>query len=253
MRKKTISEFVSPKEASKRLEVSADTLRRWEAVGKIKAIRTPTGHRRYDMTSLVTSNKEAQTFERWIVIGEDTLQQLAKGLCEYEQQVPKKSLSNYPVVLELGVNKLALACLLAGVRQPIQGVSDFVSRWAQLRIKEWGIEVVCPEEWQEKRLIEGQKPSEFCIETAGEYFEECGNFQQKVINEVMIKAAQKPDLYTKFRCYPIENPVITKGKLEVEALLILSQCKTFLGIAMRKLQNHIKEMGNSTAVVIVAV
>lgn len=243
MREKPISEFVSPKEASKRLGVSADTLRRWEAVGKIKAIRTPTGHRRYDMTSLVTGNKEVQTFERWTVIGENTLQQLAKGLCEYEQQVSKKSLSNYPAVLELGVNKLALACLLVGVRQPIQGVPDFVSRWAQLRIKEWGIEVVCPEEWQEKRLIEDQKPSGFCIETAGEYFEECGNFQQKVINEVMIKAAQKPDLYTKFRRYPIENPVITKGNLEVDSVIDFKPVQDILRNSYEKAPESYKRDG----------
>lgn len=153
------------------------------------------------------------------MIGEETLQQLAKGLCEYEQQVPKKSLSDYPPTLELGVNDLALACLIAGVRQPIQGVPDFNSKWAQLPIKDWGIKVDCPKEWQEKRLIENQKPSGFCIETAGEYFEECGKFQQKVINEVMIKAAQNPELYTIFRYYLVEHPVITRGNLYVDSIL----------------------------------
>ena len=47
-----ISELVSPKEASQRLGVSVDTLRRWEKAGKIIAVRTPAGHRRYDIYSV---------------------------------------------------------------------------------------------------------------------------------------------------------------------------------------------------------
>lgn len=165
------------------------------------------------MTSLVTSGEEVQTSQKLIVIGEDTLQQIAKGLCEYDQQIPKKSLSDYPAALELGVNKLTVACLTAGVPQQIQGVPNFISTWAQIRLKDWDIEIDCPDEWREQKLIEDQKPSGFCIETAGEYFDECGNFQQQVINEVMLKAAQNPELYTSFRCYIIEHPVINRGKL----------------------------------------
>ncbi len=152
------------------------------------------------------------------LIGEDTLQQIAKGLCEYEQQIPKK-LSTYPTELQLGVDKLALTCLMAGVRQPIQGVPDFVSRWAPLPLKDWDIEIDCPEEWHDKQLIEEQKPSGFCIETAGEYFDEWGNFQKKVITEVMTKAAQNPEFYTNFRRYLIENPILTKGRLYVDSAL----------------------------------
>ena len=209
---------MSPKEASERIGVSVDTLRRWEATGKIKAMRTPTGHRRYDMTSLATGSEEVKEPDRVNLIGEGTLQQIAKGLCEYEHQIPK-SFSAYPAVLQLGVNKLALACLIARMRQPIQGVPDFVSRWAQRPLKDWDIEIDCPEEWLDKRLIEDHKPSGFCIETAGEYFDEWGNFQKKVINEVMTKAAQNHELYTRFRKYLIENPVLTRGQLYVDSAL----------------------------------
>lgn len=38
--------------AASELGVSRDTLRRWEAAGKIKAERTPSGHRRYDLAQL---------------------------------------------------------------------------------------------------------------------------------------------------------------------------------------------------------
>lgn len=42
---------VSIKEAAKTLGVTIETLRRWEADGKIRAERTPGGHRRYDLTT----------------------------------------------------------------------------------------------------------------------------------------------------------------------------------------------------------
>ncbi|MBV9385088.1 MAG: IS607 family transposase [Chroococcidiopsidaceae cyanobacterium CP_BM_ER_R8_30] len=38
--------------AATELGVSCDTLRRWEAAGKIEVERTPTGHRRYDLAKL---------------------------------------------------------------------------------------------------------------------------------------------------------------------------------------------------------
>lgn len=40
-------EYVSPREAAKRLGVHVGTLRRWETEGRITAIKTPSGHRRY--------------------------------------------------------------------------------------------------------------------------------------------------------------------------------------------------------------
>jgi excisionase family DNA binding protein len=43
---------VSIGQAAKELGVSRETLRRWEAAGKIQVERTPAGHRRYDLSSL---------------------------------------------------------------------------------------------------------------------------------------------------------------------------------------------------------
>lgn len=43
---------VSIGKAAKELGVSRDTLRRWEAAGKIEVERTPNGHRRYDLMDL---------------------------------------------------------------------------------------------------------------------------------------------------------------------------------------------------------
>lgn len=43
---------ISIGKAAELLGVSVDTLRRWEAAGKITAFRTPQGHRRYDLSEL---------------------------------------------------------------------------------------------------------------------------------------------------------------------------------------------------------
>ena len=40
-------------EASKLINVSKSTLRRWESEGKISSYRTPGGHRRYDEKELL--------------------------------------------------------------------------------------------------------------------------------------------------------------------------------------------------------
>lgn len=44
---------LSISEAAKLKGVSASTLRRWEAEGKLVSERTPTGHRRYDLSQLL--------------------------------------------------------------------------------------------------------------------------------------------------------------------------------------------------------
>jgi len=46
-------EYVTPAQAAKTLGVSTQTLRNWDKTGKIKVIRTPTGLRRYDLSSIV--------------------------------------------------------------------------------------------------------------------------------------------------------------------------------------------------------
>jgi putative resolvase len=50
-------EYVSAAEASKALGVSTQTLRNWDKTGKISTIRTPTGLRRYDLSSVMGESK----------------------------------------------------------------------------------------------------------------------------------------------------------------------------------------------------
>ena len=47
-----MSELISPKQASKILGVCPNTLRIWEELGKIKAVRTLGGHRRYKIVEI---------------------------------------------------------------------------------------------------------------------------------------------------------------------------------------------------------
>ena len=51
---------VSIGKIAKELGVSRDTLRRWEAEGKIASERTPKGHRRYDLTKIRGSGLHSQ-------------------------------------------------------------------------------------------------------------------------------------------------------------------------------------------------
>ena len=49
---KRMVRYVTPKEAAKTLGVSVSSLRRWESEGRIKAIRTPGGQRRYVLAEI---------------------------------------------------------------------------------------------------------------------------------------------------------------------------------------------------------
>lgn len=52
--KEMTKNYVTPREASRILGVCDRTLRYWEEQGKIKAIRTAGGQRRYDITTYIT-------------------------------------------------------------------------------------------------------------------------------------------------------------------------------------------------------
>lgn len=49
---------------AKELGVSRDTLRRWEAKGKIIAERTPRGHRRYDLAKILRILPKTQSLQK---------------------------------------------------------------------------------------------------------------------------------------------------------------------------------------------
>ncbi len=57
---KDITKYVTPKEAAKQLGVHTRTLVIWEKEGRIQAIKTPSGQRRYDVESYAVSPKSVR-------------------------------------------------------------------------------------------------------------------------------------------------------------------------------------------------
>lgn len=55
----SMSNLLSVSEASKLLGVSTKTIRRWETEGKIKAVRTEGGHRRFEVSDLIGNQQRA--------------------------------------------------------------------------------------------------------------------------------------------------------------------------------------------------
>ena len=55
---------VSIGKLAKELGVSRDTLRRWEAAGKISCERTPRGHRRYDLNKILGTLPHPAYFQK---------------------------------------------------------------------------------------------------------------------------------------------------------------------------------------------
>lgn len=55
--------YVTPREAARLLGVNSRTLSRWEESGKIKAVKTPSGQRRYDIDSYIKEQSTGNTDE----------------------------------------------------------------------------------------------------------------------------------------------------------------------------------------------
>lgn len=68
--------LINMEEASRYLNVSKETLRRWDREGKLKPLKTPGGHRRYKLSDLEQMMQE--NLERWDKIG------LLKGIEDKE-------------------------------------------------------------------------------------------------------------------------------------------------------------------------
>lgn len=75
--------------AATELGVSCDTLRRWEAAGKIEVERTPTGHRRYDLAKL-----------RGLGLAEAGTERITLAYARVSHQNQKQELKNQVSILE---------------------------------------------------------------------------------------------------------------------------------------------------------
>ena len=73
--------YVTPKEAAQNLGVSVSSLRRWEAEGKVKSIRTPGGQRRYCIEEYESESKSIVYYARVSTHGQkDDLERQAEFL-----------------------------------------------------------------------------------------------------------------------------------------------------------------------------
>ncbi|NEP02760.1 MAG: recombinase family protein, partial [Symploca sp. SIO2E9] len=53
-----MAKYVKPSEAAESLGVCLRTLRRWESEGKIQTVKTPSGHRRYNIEGFIKKESE---------------------------------------------------------------------------------------------------------------------------------------------------------------------------------------------------
>lgn len=79
--------LVNTKEARRQLGVHANTLRRWEKAGKIKAVRSPGGVRLYDTSTFVAGTRDCIIYTRVSSRGQKA--DLRKQVLFLREQYPK--------------------------------------------------------------------------------------------------------------------------------------------------------------------
>ena len=171
---------VSIGKAAKELGVLRDTLRRWEAAGKIEVERTPNGHRRYDLAKLrgIVARKapsERVTLAYARVSSHDQKDDLVTQVALLESFCAANGWS-YEVVQDLGsglnYNKRGLRQLIK--RLCIGDVGRLVLTHKE-RLLRFGSEIVfaiCEEFKVEVTVInQSEKPLSFEEELAGDVLE----------------------------------------------------------------------------------
>jgi excisionase family DNA binding protein len=97
-----MSNLISVKEAAELLGVSTKTIRRWEADGKIKAVRTLGGHRRFDITTLLgNKNDSVLTLAYARVSSKDQKEDLNRQIMVLESYCASHGW-NFEVISDLG-------------------------------------------------------------------------------------------------------------------------------------------------------
>jgi len=108
--------------AAKELGVSKETLRRWEAAGKIEVERTPNGHRRYDLSKLhgiaprpPITNRQTLAYAR--VSSSDQKEDLVRQVALLESYCAANGWT-YEVIQDLG----------SGLNYNKKGLRDLIQR-----------------------------------------------------------------------------------------------------------------------------
>lgn len=124
-------DVIRPAEAAKRLSVHPQTLRAWDRQGKLKAIRLPSGQRRYRQADLETwMGSSSQTHQYQPVVGiyarVSTKKQADAGNLERQRQrlMEYAARQGYQVVLEAMDTASGLNPRRRGLRKMIQAAEQ---------------------------------------------------------------------------------------------------------------------------------
>jgi excisionase family DNA binding protein len=93
---------LTPQEAATLLGVTVRTLHRWELDGKIRSTRTAGGHRRYDITDLISNKSDSQLSWKGAPLGETPRLHfpLTVGYARVSSHDQKNDLTRQVLVLE---------------------------------------------------------------------------------------------------------------------------------------------------------
>lgn len=147
-----------------------------------------------------------------------TLEQISAGLIQSSQRQGR--LYPYPQNLQLGYDKVVLAFLLAGEPAAAPAsVPEFYQDWCEKPFEEWGVEVDEEIDGSDTLLFLGE-PTELTIELAEAFGGSVLSQEQSKIASALLQHcqvhSQGPQIYTKFRRFIVEHPVLSNQEL-VEA------------------------------------
>ena len=146
------------------------------------------------------------------------LEQISAGLIQVSQRQGR--LYPYPKNLQLGYDRVVLGFLLGGKpEQAPPTLPEFYNHWCEKPFEEWGVEVD-PEADPENTLLFLGEPTELAIELAEAFGGSVLSQEQSTIASKLLQHCQShsqgAQIYTKFRRFIIEHPVLTNQAL-VEA------------------------------------
>ena len=97
-----MNKLLSIRQAAELLGVSTKTIRRWEQEGKIKATRTVGGHRRFNITELLGSHRDAQLTVAYVRGNQNkSPEQLANQISLVQSYCAEQGW-NYQIIKDLG-------------------------------------------------------------------------------------------------------------------------------------------------------
>jgi len=121
----------------------------------------------------------------------------------------------YDRALQLGLDRLAAVCALAGVPAP-RGVSDLVWGWSATRpLDGWPLVFEADAQVGGELLLIGGEPSEFCLEWSVEALDVVAEVHEStLVSQVKTGAEQagRPDLYAEWRKFATSHAVLDPGE-----------------------------------------